>query len=75
MTEFPRGVKIVPIECDMSSRSSLETAASRVAKETGYINLVIAHTEIMRNGQGSLAPPSQKDTRDPLTVQDVHKVF
>ena len=75
ITNLPEGAKVIPIECDISSKPSLEAAAFHVAIQTGYINLLIANAATIGPGQPSLAPRSVGDTRSPLTVQETQKVL
>lgn len=49
---------MVPVGCDVSSKESLEAAASLVAKDTGYVNLLVANSGISGAGvryDGSLS--------------------
>ncbi|KAK7744840.1 MCM DNA helicase complex subunit [Diatrype stigma] len=53
-----------PIECDVTSKNSLQSAVEAITKETGYVNLVVANSGIY--GPAKSFDPS-------LTVQQLRK--
>jgi NAD(P)-dependent dehydrogenase (short-subunit alcohol dehydrogenase family) len=55
---------ITPIECDVTSKSSLQAAVDTVTEETGYINLLIANS-------GILGPTNGYDPD--MTVQELRR--
>ena len=65
--------KIIPLECDATSKDSLEAAAKKIASETGYVNLVIANAGIMGPAHPELQPRAVDDPKGPLTIQDVQQ--
>ncbi|KAL2163819.1 hypothetical protein VTH06DRAFT_5878 [Thermothelomyces fergusii] len=42
----------VPIQCDVTSHASLQSAVDRVASETGYVNLLVANSGVGGHSQG-----------------------
>ncbi|PYH95692.1 NAD(P)-binding protein [Aspergillus ellipticus CBS 707.79] len=40
------GPRVIPIQCDVTSPTSLQSAAQTIASETGYINLLICNSGI-----------------------------
>ncbi|MCJ1314290.1 hypothetical protein MMC25_007970 [Agyrium rufum] len=63
--------RVIPIECDVTSKPALEAAAARIASEIGYVNLVIANAGIMGPTYNSLAPRLENDPKGPVTIQEV----
>ena len=72
-TNIPQGARIIPLECDASSKESLSKAAAHVAEETGYINLLIANAGIIGQNYDELAPRAEDDARGKLTIQEAQK--
>ena len=72
---LPQEAKMIPLECDVSSKESLEAAASHIAKETGYINLLIANAGILGPNYESLAPRAENDPKGPLTLEEAQKAL
>ena len=66
---------MIPLECDVSSKESLEAAAAHVAKETGYINLLIANAGILGPNYESLVPRTENDPKGPLILQEAQKAL
>ena len=62
---------VVPIQCDVASKPSLEAAASRIAAETGYVNLVVANAGILGPNNNALLPRADDSPLGPLTVREV----
>jgi len=59
---------IIPIVCDVTSKSSLDAAISTITTETGYINLLVANS-------GMLGPqPTEKLTSE-STIKDFVKAY
>ncbi|RYP54378.1 hypothetical protein DL770_010964 [Monosporascus sp. CRB-9-2] len=55
---------IAPLQCDVSSKESLQSAVDVVSKETGFINLLIANS-------GIYGPPKSFAAND--SIQDLRK--
>lgn len=44
--------KIVPVQCDVTSKPSIQAAVDRVTAETGFVNLVVCNSGVFGPGNG-----------------------
>ncbi|OQD98944.1 hypothetical protein PENVUL_c068G00872 [Penicillium vulpinum] len=63
---------IFPLQCDVTSKSSLQSVATHIEAETGYVNLVIANSGIQGPNYSELLPG--KDGKVP-DIQEVQRVL
>lgn len=68
--EYAEG-KIVGVECDVTSKASLEKAAARVDSEIGFVNILVANAGINGPRNDVLLPRQEGDERGPLNIHDV----
>ncbi|KAL2179583.1 uncharacterized protein P884DRAFT_239057 [Thermothelomyces heterothallicus CBS 202.75] len=61
----------VPIQCDVTSHASLQSAVDRVASETGYINLLVANSGVSGHSQGMDSSLPLSELRSRLFTQEV----
>jgi NAD(P)-dependent dehydrogenase (short-subunit alcohol dehydrogenase family) len=64
---------IIPLQGDVTSKSSLEDIAAHIATETGYVNLVIANSGIMGPNYNKLV--SGEDGQQIPNIQEVQKIL
>lgn len=50
------GSKVIPIQCDITSKKSLEDAATLIKKVSGYLNLLICNSGTLGPMSGVVAP-------------------
>jgi NAD(P)-dependent dehydrogenase (short-subunit alcohol dehydrogenase family) len=48
----PHGHVFVPLQCDVTSRDSLQAAVDRVTSEVGYVNLLVANSGVVGPSAG-----------------------
>lgn len=72
---LPPGAKVLPLECDATSKPSLQAAASHIAHETGYINLLLANAGVLGPNYMAISPRQENDSRGPLTLEEVQKAL
>jgi NAD(P)-dependent dehydrogenase (short-subunit alcohol dehydrogenase family) len=63
---------IIPLQCDVTSKSSLQNVAARIAEETGYVNLVIANSGILGPNYSELLPSDEGKIPN---IQEAQKVL
>ncbi|KAL2167200.1 hypothetical protein VTG60DRAFT_1612 [Thermothelomyces hinnuleus] len=61
----------VPIQCDITSHASLQSAVDRVASEMGYINLLVANSGVNGHSQGMDSSLPLSELRSRLFTQEV----
>lgn len=66
----PPSGKVIPLECDVTSKSSLEAAASHIASATGYVNLVISNAGILGPNYHALISHPADAASGPLPILD-----
>lgn len=73
---------IIPVECDVTSKDSLASLASKVASEIGYVNLVVCNSGIVGPGVGQLGPNAKESAKslqkaiwDAWSMEDFTKTF
>ena len=69
----PHTGKLIPLQCDVTSKPSLEQAASRISSETGHVNLVIANAGIIGPTHTALLPRTGDSPLGPVTVGEVQE--
>ncbi|KAF4628183.1 hypothetical protein G7Y89_g9968 [Cudoniella acicularis] len=65
--------EVIPLECDVTSKPSLEAAASKIGEKTGFVNLVIANAGVPGPSNRALLPRPADDPRGPLAIQEVQQ--
>ncbi|ETW82144.1 hypothetical protein HETIRDRAFT_475616 [Heterobasidion irregulare TC 32-1] len=65
--ERSRHGKLIPVQCDVTSRESLGELASMIRKRHGYINLLVCNAGI---AAGFNKPPARGDKRDIRALQE-----
>ncbi|KAF5010509.1 hypothetical protein FDECE_3326 [Fusarium decemcellulare] len=55
------GSRVVPIQCDVASKSDLQQAVSQIEKDTGYLNLLVCNSGI---GGPQVKPVTAETTLD-----------
>ncbi|KAL3472589.1 short chain dehydrogenase/reductase family [Aspergillus californicus] len=63
---------IIPLQGDVSSKSSLEQVAAHIAAETGYVNLIIANSGIMGPNYPGLLPGKDGEV---ASIQEAQRVL
>ncbi|KAK4182687.1 hypothetical protein QBC35DRAFT_147040 [Podospora australis] len=69
--EFPS--VFVPIQCDVTSRTSLQSAVDKITSESGFINLLIANSGIIGPSAGWDPSLSVSDVRAKMFTEDAMK--
>ncbi|KAK8022083.1 NAD(P)-binding protein [Apiospora rasikravindrae] len=70
---------MVPIECDVTSKASLQSAVDAVAKDSGYLNLLVANSGIggpeARYGKGKSVAELRKELFEGVEMADFTHAF
>lgn len=74
----PAGV-LVPIECDVTSKASLQSAVDAVAQDAGYLNLLVANSGIggpeARYGKGKSVAELRRELFEGTEMEDFTRAF
>ncbi|OQE43692.1 hypothetical protein PENCOP_c003G02368 [Penicillium coprophilum] len=63
---------IFPLQCDVTTKSSLQSVATHIAAVTGYVNLVIANSGIQGPNYNELLPDKDRKIHN---RQEVHRAL
>lgn len=60
--------KLIPAQCDVTSKESLTALTSRITSEVGYVNLLVANSGILGTNNPAFADPD-------LSVEGAQEAF
>lgn len=70
---------LVPIECDVTSKASLQSAVDAVTKDAGYLNLLVANSGIggpeARYGKGKSVSELRRELFEQVEMEDFTRAF
>ncbi|KAK8017256.1 NAD(P)-binding protein [Apiospora marii] len=70
---------LIPIECDVTSKASLQSAVDAVAKDAGYLNLLVANSGIggpeSRYGKGKTVAELRRELFEGVEMEDFTRAF
>ncbi|KAK7961106.1 NAD(P)-binding protein [Apiospora saccharicola] len=70
---------MIPIECDVTSKASLQSAVDTVTKDAGYLNLLVANSGIggpeARYGKGKSIAELRKELFEGVEMEDFTSTF